>query len=75
MTLGKLFTPMCLDTNSFCYHTESLNWVPVPLAVLLLLLLLLKFCQCRWYCFCFCLTNLVLLAVCVHGVCAVVLCA
>jgi len=30
MTLGKLFTPSCLDVDSFRYCMESLNWVPLP---------------------------------------------
>jgi len=25
MTLGKLLTPICLDTDSICYYMESLN--------------------------------------------------
>ena len=30
-TLGKLFTPTCLDAESLRYYMESLNWVPLPL--------------------------------------------
>ena len=30
-TLGKLFTPTCVDADSLRYYMESLNWVPLPL--------------------------------------------
>jgi len=29
-TLGKLFTPMCLDADSVRSYIESLSWVPLP---------------------------------------------
>jgi len=30
-TLGKLFTPVCLDADSLRYYMESLIWVLLPL--------------------------------------------
>jgi len=33
MTLGTLFTPTCLNTESPHYYMESLNWLPLPMFV------------------------------------------
>jgi len=32
-TLGKVFTPVCIDSDSLRYYTESLSWVPLPLRI------------------------------------------
>jgi len=40
-TLGKVFTPNCLDTDTLLWYIESLNWVPLPLPFTNILLFML----------------------------------